>query len=104
MDGQSKSPAQGYVKKGGGYKAEKLTTSEHRTVQRRNSNTLSRGTKELPAIPPKPGGQRGSMAKSDAHNLWERLNGDEEAILLFAKTPQVAFTNNRQSAIYVWRR
>ena len=35
------------------------------------------------------------MAKSDAHNLWERLKKHEKAVLLFAKDPHVAFTNNR---------
>ena len=35
------------------------------------------------------------MAKSDAHNLWERLKQHENAVLLFAKNPHVSFTNNR---------
>ncbi len=35
------------------------------------------------------------MAKSDAHNLWERLKDNEEAVLLFAENPHVSFTNNR---------
>ncbi len=35
------------------------------------------------------------MAKSDAHNLWERLQKHETAVLLFAKDPNVPFTNNR---------
>ncbi len=35
------------------------------------------------------------MAKSDAHNLWERLKEHETAVLLFAKDPHVPFTNNR---------
>ena len=35
------------------------------------------------------------MAKSDAHNLWERLKKHETAVLRFAKHPDVAFTNNR---------
>ncbi len=35
------------------------------------------------------------MAKSDAHNLWERLKNNEPAVLLFAKDPYVPFTNNR---------
>ena len=35
------------------------------------------------------------LAKSDAHNLWERFKVHEAAILLFAKEPHVAFTNNR---------
>ncbi len=43
----------------------------------------------------KPSGQRGKMAKSDAHNLWERLKAYEEAVLLFAKDGNVSFTNNR---------
>ena len=40
-------------------------------------------------------GQRGKVAKSDAHNLWERLQNYETAVLRFAKHPDVAFTNNR---------
>nr|WP_319395230.1 transposase [uncultured Desulfobacter sp.] len=51
--------------------------------------------KELLEIPPKPKGKRGKMAKSDAHNLWERLKEHETAVLLFAKDPYVPFTNNR---------
>ena len=35
------------------------------------------------------------MAKSDAHNLWERLREHESAVLLFAKRSDVSFTNNR---------
>ncbi len=49
----------------------------------------------MPQIPPKPKGKRGKMAKSDAHNLWERLKKFETAVLLFAKEPYVSFTNNR---------
>ena len=58
-------------------------------------NILTRGEKELPAIPPKPNGKRGKMAKSDAHNLWERLKDHESSVLLFAKKSEVSFTNNR---------
>ncbi len=58
-------------------------------------NIITRGGKELPDIPPKPEGRRGKMAKSDAHNLWERFQKHETAILLFAKEPHVPFTNNR---------
>ena len=35
------------------------------------------------------------MAKSDAHNLWQRLKEHEHAVLLFAKESHVPFTNNR---------
>jgi transposase len=53
------------------------------------------GEKELPPIPEKPNGKRGKIAKSDAHNLWERLRDNESAVLLFAKKSEVSFTNNR---------
>ncbi len=46
-------------------------------------------------IPPKPSGKRGKLAKSDAHNLLERLQTYETSVLLFAKDPHVSFTNNR---------
>ncbi len=64
-------------------------------MQKRYRNILTRGGKELPNIPPKPKGKRSRMAKSDAHNLWERLQKHETAVLLFAKDPNVPFTNNR---------
>ena len=56
---------------------------------------LTQGARELPPIPPRQNGQRGKVAKSDAHNLWERLKNYETAVLRFAKHPDVAFTNNR---------
>ncbi len=72
-----------------------LSDKEYANLQKRYRNILTRGDKELPEIPPKPKGQRGKMAKSDAHNLWERLKKHETAVLLFAKEPHVPFTNNR---------
>jgi transposase len=72
-----------------------LSDKELVNLQKRYRNILTRGEKELPAIPPKPNGQRGKLAKSDAHNLLERLRKYESAVLLFAKDPYVAFTNNR---------
>lgn len=73
----------------------KLSKKEYKNLQKRYRNILTRGEKELPVIPPKPSGKRGKMAKSDAHNLWERLNDYESAVLLFAKKSAVSFTNNR---------
>jgi transposase len=73
----------------------KLGVEEYANLQKRYRNILTRGEKELPAIPPKPNGKRGKMAKSDAHNLWERLKEYESAVLLFAKESAVSFTNNR---------
>jgi hypothetical protein len=76
-------------------KEKKLTLEEYANLQKRYRNILTRGEKELPTIPVKPNGQRGNIAKSDAHNLWERLKKHETAVLLFAKNSAVSFTNNR---------
>jgi hypothetical protein len=76
-------------------KNKKLSDTEYANLQKRYRNILTRGEKELPTIPPKPNGQRGKMAKSDAHNLWERLRDYEFSVLLFSKKSEVSFTNNR---------
>ena len=78
-------------------KAENKVLSEkaYKRLQRRYRNILTRGGKELPPIIKKTSGRRGRLAKSDAHNLWERLKKHEKAVLLFAREPFVAFTNNR---------
>ena len=72
-----------------------LTPNEYKALQKRYRTLLTQGAKELPPIPPRLNGQRGRVAKSDAHNLWERLQKHEAAVLLFANHPHVAFTNNR---------
>jgi len=76
-------------------KRKKLTQGEYKNLQKRYRTILTRGEKELPPIPPRQNGKRGRIAKSDAHNLWERLKQHEEAVLLFAKRSPVSFTNNR---------
>ena len=76
-------------------KRKKLTEREYNNLQKRYRNILSRGERELPPIPPRQNGKRGRVAKSDAHNLWERLKKHETAVLLFAKRSDVSFTNNR---------
>lgn len=76
-------------------KSKKLSEKGYINLQKNYRNIITRGEKELPAIPSKPNGKRGRIAKSDAHNLWERLRSYESAVLLFAKTPEVPFTNNR---------
>ncbi len=78
-----------------GTEAKKLSPEDYARLQRRYRNILTRGEQELPAIPEKPSGRRGKMAKSAAHNLWERLKVHEQAVLLFAKDGNVPFTNNR---------
>jgi transposase len=76
-------------------KKKRVTPREYANLQKRYRHILTRGESELPAIPPKPNGKRGKLAKSDAHNLWERLKKYETAVLLFAKESAVSFTNNR---------
>jgi transposase len=73
----------------------RLTDAHYKNLRKRYRNLLTRGEKELPPIPPKQNGKRGRVAKSDAHNLLERLKHHEEAVLLFARLPHVSFTNNR---------
>ncbi len=51
-----------------------------RTVRTRYRAILEHGTRELPAIPPRPKGKRGRLAKSDAHNLHERLVRHEDSV------------------------
>lgn len=76
-------------------KKKRLSETEYANLQKRYRNIMTRGESELPAIPDKPNGKRGKIAKSDAHNLWERLKDNEYAVLLFAKLSEVPFTNNR---------
>jgi hypothetical protein len=76
-------------------KRKKLTKKAYSNLQKRYRNIITRGEKEMPIIPPKPNGKKGKMAKSDAHNLLERLKEYESAVLLFARDPYVSFTNNR---------
>jgi len=76
-------------------KTKRLSETELANLHKRYRNILTRGGKELPPIPQRPSGKRGRLAKSDAHNLWERLKQYEAAVLLFARDPHVAFTNNR---------
>ena len=73
----------------------RLTPREYDALQKRYRNILTRGERELPPIPAKQYGKRGRVAKSDAHNLWERLKEHESAVLLFAKDSHGPFTNNR---------
>ena len=76
-------------------KRKKLSQKQYARLQQRYRNILTRGGAELPPIAKKSTGRRGKIAKSDAHNLLERLVKYEEAVLLFAKNSHVAFTNNR---------
>ena len=72
-----------------------LTNKEYLKLQKNYRNILTRAEKELPKILRKKRGKRGKIAKSDAHNLWERLKKHETSVLRFACDPYVSFTNNR---------
>ena len=48
----------------------------------------------MPEIPQRREGQRGRIAKSDAHNLHEALLILEESVLRFMSDPDVSFTNH----------
>ncbi len=76
-------------------KRKKISARQYENLQKRYRNILTRGEQELPPIPARQNGKRGRIAKSDAHNLWERLKEHETAVLLFARDQNVAFTNNR---------
>jgi len=73
----------------------KLAAKPLANLQKRYRSILTRGAKELPVIPAKTTGKRGKLAKSDAHNLLERLQLHETSVLRFTKEPTVSFTNNR---------
>ncbi|WP_419649349.1 IS66 family transposase, partial [Thiolapillus sp.] len=72
--------------------SKRLTGNEYKNLQKRYRNILTRGAKQLPPIPLRQNGKRGRVAKSDAHNLWERLKKHETAVLLFARLSHVPFT------------
>jgi transposase len=76
-------------------KAKSLEYKQYAALQKNYLSILTKGSKELPVIPKKSNAKKGKIAKSDAHNLWERLQKYEAAVLMFAKDPHVAFTNNR---------
>lgn len=76
-------------------KKKRLSEKQYANLQKRYRNIITRGEAELPAIPPKLNGKRGKIAKSDAHNLWERLRDCESSVLLFSKKSEVSFKNNR---------
>ena len=71
-----------------------LGEAERKAVRKRYRTILTQGGKELPEIPPRQKGKRGRVAKSDAHNLHERLAKHEESVLRFMGDPDVSFTNN----------
>ena len=76
-------------------RADGLSAKQYKALRRRYRTILTQAKRELPEIPPRADGQRGRIAKSDAHNLRERLKTYETEVLRFAEDPDVSFTNNR---------
>jgi transposase len=76
-------------------KSKKLTKNTYKNLQKRYRTILTCGAKEMPKIPMRSKNKNGKIAKSDAHNLWDRLKKYEDAVLRFARDPNVPFTNNR---------
>lgn len=76
-------------------KNKKLTLKEYKKFIKLYKKILAKGIKEMPEIPTKPNGKRGRVAKSDAHNLCQRLHDHRRSVLMFARKSSVPFTNNR---------
>ncbi|WP_090332590.1 hypothetical protein [Nitrosomonas sp. Nm51] len=72
-----------------------LDSIVYKELQKHYRNLWVRSEKEMPGILPKAAGSRDKTGKSDVHNLLERLRKYESTVLLFARNPQLAFTNNR---------
>ena len=73
----------------------KLRPKEYKKLVKVYRNILDKGIKEMPEVPAKPKGKRGRIAKSDAHNLWQRLHDHRRSVLMFSRKSEVPFTNNR---------
>ena len=76
-------------------KNKKLTPKEYKKFIKLYKKILEKGFKEMPVIPAKPNGKRGRIAKSYAHNLWQRLHDHRRSVMMFARKSSVSFTNNR---------
>ncbi len=76
-------------------KTKALDANSYDKLKKLYKQILANAILELPPIPKKTTAPKGKVAKSDAHNLYERLDKYTDAVLLFAKNPDVPFTNNR---------
>jgi len=76
-------------------KNKRLLPKEYKKFIKLYKKILEKGFKEMPEIPAKPNGKRGRIAKSDAHNLWQRLHDHRCSVMMFARKSSVPFTNNR---------
>ncbi len=68
---------------------------QYRRIARCYREILEQGRKEMPEIPKREKGRRGPVAKSDAHNLLERLAAQRRNVLRFSRRADTPFFNNR---------
>ena len=73
----------------------RLSMRHYRRIARCYGEILEQGRKEMPEIPKRKKGRRGPVAKSDAHNLLERLAAQRGNVLRFARRADTPFSNNR---------
>ena len=83
---------------------QRLSMRHYKRIARCYKAILEQGRTEMPEIPPPKKGQRGPVAKSDAHNLHQRLVVQRKNVLRFTRRADTPFTNNRTSATYAWQR
>ena len=74
---------------------QRLSMRHYKRLARCYKAILKEGLAEMPKIPPKKEGQRGPVAKSDAHNLRERLQAQRKNVLRFTRRADTDFSNNR---------
>jgi len=72
-----------------------LSMRHYRRIARGYREILEPGRKAMPEIPKRRKGRRGPVAKSDAHNLLERLDAQRRNGLRFTRRADTPFSNNR---------
>ena len=73
----------------------RLSMRHYRRIARCYREILEQGRKEMPEIPKRRKGRRGPVARSDAHNLLERLDAQRRNVLRFTRRADTPFSNNR---------
>ena len=81
---------------------QRLSMRHYKRIARCYKAILEQGRSEMPQIPPRKKGQRGPVAKSDAHNLHERLVVQRKNVLRFTRRADTLTTG--PSAISAWPR
>ena len=74
---------------------QRLSMRHYKRIARCYKAILEQGRSEMPQIPPRKKGQRGPLARSDAHNLHQRLVVQRKNVLRFTRRADTPFTNNR---------